>query len=40
MIASKTHLDLIGKFKWFGKMKCNVIKYGLANTWDTTIVLW
>ena len=26
MIAFKTHLDLIGKFKWIGKMTYNVIK--------------
>ena len=32
MIAFKTHLDLIGKFKWIGKMMYNIIKQGLANT--------
>ena len=32
MIAFKTHLDLIGKFKWVGKITYNVIKQGLANT--------
>ena len=26
------YLDLIGKFKWIGKITCNIIKYGLANT--------
>ena len=32
MVAFKTNLDIIGKFKWIGKMTYNVIKSGLANT--------
>ena len=32
MIAFKTHLDLIAKFKWIGKVTHNILKQGLANT--------
>ena len=32
MVAFKTNLDIIGKFKWIGKMTYNIIKSGLANT--------